>query len=358
MAGGLAPRAPERGRVRPGRDIPGDGRDARAPRGGMNETADLLPRFLCRTGPKDQNRPALVGVSGGVDSAVLLDLLQRAGFRQTIVAHFHHGLRGREADRDAELAGQLAQSCGAKFVLGRGQTRRRAEQTKESTEEAARGLRRAFLARTAKKHGAEVVFLAHHAGDAAETMLFHLARGGGRRGLGSLRSGADLADGVVIVRPLLGFTRAEIEAYAQARRLRWREDKSNRSRAFTRNRLRHDVFPALARAVGHDPVPVMARTGEILAAEDAWMESLVEDEARPAQLDVRALRRKPVAHQRRLLRAWLRRRTAKDIDFETIERARAVVLSDDQPAKTNLPGGHHLRRRAGKLFVEKPRRAK
>jgi tRNA(Ile)-lysidine synthase len=324
----------------------------------MKKAADLLPRFLRRVSAKDKNQAALVGVSGGVDSVVLLDLLQRAGFAEVFVAHFHHGLRGKEADRDAEFVRELAKGADARFVLGRGKTRARAKLTKASIEEAARALRREFFAHATMKHGATVVFLAHHAGDVAETVLFHLARGGGRRGLGSLRAEADLVEGVVIKRPLLAFTRAEIEAYARARKLRWREDKSNYSREFTRNRLRHDVFPALARAVGHDPVPVMARAGEILAAEDEWMESLVDAEARPAQLDTRALRRKPAAHQRRLLRAWLRRRLAGDLDFDTIERARAVALSEGQPAKTNLPGGHHLRRRAGKLFVEKTHRAK
>ena len=324
----------------------------------MKKAADLLPRFVRRVGTKNKKAPVMVGVSGGVDSVVLLDLLQRAGFSRLIVSHFHHGLRGKDAERDAEFVRQLAKDADMKFVLGRGKTRARAKLTKASIEEAARALRREFFAHVAMKHGAAVVFLAHHAGDAAETMLFHLARGGGRRGLGSLRTEADLVEGVVIIRPLLGFTRAEVETYAKARKLRWREDKSNRSDEFTRNRVRHAVLPALQRAVGHDPVPVMARAGEILAAEDEWMESLVAAEARATQLDVRALRGKPVAQQRRLLRAWLRARSGNEIDFETIERARQVAQSNDQPAKTNLPRGQHLRRRAGKLFVEKPPRAK
>jgi len=324
----------------------------------MKKAADLLPRFVRRVGAKDKKAPVIVGVSGGVDSVVLLDLLQGAGFAKVIVAHFHHGLRGKDADRDAEFVREVAKRADMKFVLGRGKTRDRAKRTKSSIEEAARALRREFFAHVAMKHGAAVVILAHQAGDAAETMLFHLARGGGRRGLGSLRAEADLTEGIVIIRPLLAFTRAEIETYAKARKLRWREDKSNRSDEFTRNRLRHAVLPALQRAVGHDPVPVMARAGEVLSAEDEWMESLVADDARAAQLDVRALRRKPLAHQRRLLRAWLRERTGKEIDFDTVERAREVALSDEQPAKTNLPRGHHLRRRAGKLFVEKPPRAK
>jgi tRNA(Ile)-lysidine synthase len=324
----------------------------------MKKAADLLPRFVRRLGAKDKEAPVIVGVSGGVDSVVLLDLLQRAGFAKVFVAHFHHGLRGKDADRDAEFVRELAKVVDAKFVPGRGKTLVRAKRTKASIEEAARALRREFFAHAARKHGADVVFLAHHANDAAETMLFHLARGGGRRGLGSLRAEADLVEGVVIRRPLLAFTRSEIEKYAKARKLRWREDKSNRSDEFTRNRVRRGVLPALERAVGHDPVPVMARAGEILSAEDEWMESLVADEALSAQLEVRAFRRKPLAHQRRLLRAWLAHRTKGAVDFETIEAARALGLSDTQPAKINLPRAYHLRRRAGKLFVERANRPK
>lgn len=299
-------------------------------------------------------KPVLVGVSGGLDSVVLLDLLQRAGFRRLVVAHFHHGLRGKEADRDAEFVRGLAAAAGAAFQLGRGNTRTRASRNRESVEEAARHLRRRFFARAAAKHGAAAVYLAHQANDAAETMLFHLARGSGRRGLGSLRDDAPLEkSGAKIVRPLLGFTRAEITAYARGRKLAWREDESNASREFTRNRLRRDVLPALARAVGHDPVPAMARAAEILAAEEDWLDEVVAGQAGGKQLEVRTLRGKPVAHQRRLLRAWLGARAGNGIDFDMIEAARAMALHYDKPSKLNLPRGQHLRRRAGSLFVER-----
>jgi len=324
----------------------------------VKKAADLLPRFLRRisgVSPAD----AVVGVSGGVDSVVLFDLLRRAGFARLIVAHFHHGLRGREADRDAAFVRKLAADAGVVFAPGRGQARTRATTNKESLEEAARQLRRRFFARVAKKHSAVTVFLAHHANDAAETMLFHLARGTGRRGLGSLRAAAPLENSTAtIVRPLLGFTRDEILDYARARKLAWREDRSNKSRAFTRNRLRRDVLPALAKAVGHDPVPGMARAAEILASEEEWLESLVASEAQSAQLDVRSLRHQPVAHQRRLLRAWLAARTKSAIDFKTVEAARTLALDYDTPSKLNLPRAHHLRRRAGKIFVERARRTK
>jgi len=325
----------------------------------MKKAADLLPRFLERVCQVPRSGPVVAGVSGGVDSVVLLDLLRRAEFRKLVVAHFHHGLRGKAADRDAAAVRKLAAEDGAVFVLGRGQTRARAAQRRESIEEAARKLRRAFFGRTAKKHGAKTVLLGHHAGDAAETVLFHLARGGGSRGLSSLREHSGLeGTEAQIVRPLLGFMRREIEDYAEARHLSFCQDETNASRTHTRNRLRHDVLPALAAAVGHDPVPALARAAEILAAEDDWLEDLVHERAGAVQIETRLLRREPVALQRRWLRAWLRARTGSEMSFEMVEGARAVALSNDKPAKMNLPRGCHLRRRAGKLFVERAKETK
>lgn len=322
----------------------------------MKKAADLLPRFLARIQDLPKSAPMVAGISGGIDSVSLLHLLRRAGFRKLVVAHFHHGLRGEAADRDADFVRKLAADAGATFVLGRGQTRTRAARNRESLEEAARKLRRAFLGRTAKKHGAKLVFLGHHAGDAAETVLFHLARGGGSRGLSSLRerSTLDRTD-VEIIRPLLGFTRTEISAYAKAEGLVFHEDETNASRNHTRNRLRHDSLPSLAAAVGNDPVPALARAAEILAAEDDLLEALVGERAQSARIETGKLRHEPLALQRRWLRAWLRARTGGEIDFTALERARELALSNDQPAKMNLPRGFHLRRRAGKLFVERAR---
>ena len=322
----------------------------------MKKAADLLPRFLQRVRHLPRTAPVIAGVSGGIDSVALLDLLRRAEFRKLAVAHFHHGLRGKAADRDAEFVRALAGETGDPFIAGRGQTRVRAARKRESIEEAARKLRRAFFARAAKKYGATIVFLGHHAGDAAETVLFHLARGGGSRGLSSLRGQSPLdRSGITIVRPLLGFTRQEIAAYAVARRLSFCEDETNNSRAHTRNRLRHDVMPALAEAVGHNPVPALARAAEILAAENDFLDEWAHARASSTQIETRRFAREPLALQRRWLRAWLRERTGSEIDFETVERARDLALSNESPAKMNLPRGWHLRRRAGKLFVERTR---
>lgn len=319
----------------------------------MKKAADLLPRFAAGVAHIAPDAPAVVGVSGGCDSVVLLDLLRRAGFTHLVVAHFHHGLRGKAADDDERHVAKLARDCGLPSVAGRGMTRERAARKRETIEEAARKLRRAFFARTAKKHGAATIFLAHHANDAAETALFHLARGSGLRGLAALRPLSPLeGSNAQIARPLLGFTRAEIERYAKSRRLAFRNDASNLSREHTRNRIRLDVLPALATAVGFDPVPCMARATALLADDLEWIEQIASHGAQDAQIDLRRFRALHTAHQRRLLRAWLLDRTGRESDSATIERARALAASDTAPAKINLPGGRHLRRRAGKLFVE------
>lgn len=319
------------------------------------KNGDLLPRFAARLGKSAPAGPAVVAVSGGADSVTLLDLLVRSGFRGLHVAHFDHGLRGARGADDARFSEGLAEELGLPFLRGRGDTRARARKNHESIEEAARALRRAFLARAARRTGSKTVFLGHHANDVAETVLFHLCRGTGARGVGSLRFSSPLGNsGATIVRPLLGFSRAEIGRYAQERGLRWRTDETNASREHTRNRMRLDALPVLAAAAGVDPVPALARAAEIFAAEDDWLEALVAEDARAETLDVRALRQMPPARQRRLLRAWLRRGAGLEIDFESAERALGLADPRATAAKLNLPRGHHLRRKAGKLFVQRP----
>lgn len=322
----------------------------------MNKAADLLPRFTERVADLPRHAPALVAVSGGVDSVVLLDLLHRAGFTGLVVAHYHHGLRGAEADRDAEHVRRVARIYKFPFVTARGRTRQRAQQHRESLEEAARHLRRNFLSRAAKKHHAARIFLGHHAGDVAETMLFHLARGSSPRGLAALRQRAPLDHtGIILDRPLLDFTREEISTYAADRKLSFVEDASNQSPAHTRNRLRHDVLPALADAIGFDPAPPMSRLADILAAEESWWTEQIAQRANSATIDLREFRPLHLAVQRRWLHAWIKKHTGRDPGYDTVEQARHLALSTAAPAKINLPGNHHLRRRQGRLFVEKGR---
>ncbi|HEY5976038.1 MAG TPA: tRNA lysidine(34) synthetase TilS, partial [Geobacteraceae bacterium] len=142
-------------------------------------------------------------------------------------------------------------------------------------EEAGREARYAFLREVATRHGAQVIALAHHADDQAETLLMRLLRGAGGSGLAGMRPGS--ADGQ-LVRPLLACSRAEIEAYLRGRGLTWREDSSNRDLNFLRNRVRHELLPLLAT---YNPAVAerLATTATALAGDELLLTKGVEEAA-------------------------------------------------------------------------------
>lgn len=172
----------------------------------------------------------VVAVSGGVDSVVLLDLLKRQAGLDLVVAHFNHGIRGRQSDADARFVADLAADAGLKFELGRGNL------GPNASEAAARRARYAFLRRVRKKYHAEAIVTAHQRDDLIETALINLLRSGGIRSLTSLRSRPGLA------RPLLGVPKSRLLAYARRAGLSWREDSTNQDARYLRNYLRLKVL--------------------------------------------------------------------------------------------------------------------
>ena len=175
----------------------------------------------------------LVAVSGGVDSVVLLDFLVRF-FRNKngqkwleenlIVAHFEHGIRGEESKQDLKFVEELAAKYGVKFEFENGNL------GENSSEEQARNARYNFLRKIAKRENA-IIFTAHHKNDLAETFALNLARGGGWRAVACF-------DSPDIERPFLRFSKSEILKMAKQRGLVWREDSTNFSQKYTRNRIR------------------------------------------------------------------------------------------------------------------------
>lgn len=184
-------------------------------------------RSRCLRYNKAMKKCLVVAVSGGVDSVVLLDLLANSQFPtlnlRLIVAHFDHGIRDDSA-QDARFVADLAHQYGMQFETKREQLGAGA------SEDVARKRRYAFLRSVAEKYDAPIV-TAHHMNDCAETIAINLLRGTGWRGVAVLASDD-------IVRPLLGRTKTEIIAYAKKHQLKWREDSTNASDAYLRNRLR------------------------------------------------------------------------------------------------------------------------
>ncbi len=296
----------------------------------------------------------LIGVSGGRDSVALLHQLVAAGFKKLVVCHLDHSLRAESAD-DASFVADLAAKHGLESIVGRQDVAARAKRRRQSLETAGREARYGLFVQTARNQDCPRLFLAHHADDQVETLLFNLFRGSAAGGLAGMRPlTTRTIDGFAlqISRPLLGVWREEIDAYIAKHRLDFRDDLSNTDLQHTRNRLRHEIIPAIERAWGRDIRRAVWRAADILRAEDDLLANLVATAELPSELSTRELQAQPVALQRRLIHAWLKAREISNIGYEEVEAVRALLI--ERRAKANLPGGWHARRREKKLFLEPP----
>jgi tRNA(Ile)-lysidine synthase len=212
---------------------------------------------------RSSTAPLLVAVSGGADSTALLiglhNLSRDLGLRLQ-AAHLHHGLRGAEADADLEAVRALCGRLGVPLTAARWDTRARLRRRGLSGQAGLRTLRREFLLAAARRAGARAIVTAHTADAQLETLLMRLARGTGLRGAPGMRPALATGDGqggrMRWLKPLLGATRAEIEADLVRAGQTWCEDRSNRDPRDARSRVRHEAVPALVRALlpGLDPV--------------------------------------------------------------------------------------------------------
>ncbi len=183
------------------------------------------------------NDKLLLTVSGGVDSMVMMSLTAAAGYHFG-VAHCNFQLRGAESDEDKVLVENEARRYGAEFYNKRFDTVGEMERTGESMEMAARRLRYAWFKELCEEHGYTAIVIAHHGNDSIETFFINLLRGTGLRGL----TGISTQIGH-IVRPMMFATRKDIHDYALAHRIPYREDSSNHSTKYLRNRVRLGVVP-------------------------------------------------------------------------------------------------------------------
>ena len=208
----------------------------------------------------------IVGVSGGVDSMTLADMLHRQGCVEFAVAHCNFHLRGEESDDDAEFVRNWCETKGVKFHHIDLDTFGYARSRKASIEMAARELRYGWFASLCREYGYGAVAIAHNANDNAETLILNLVRGTGLRGICGMQElstqnvesttelaaalgcpKADFPETLKIWRPLLGMTRDQIEGYAHKHGLSWREDRTNKDTEYKRNLIRNEIIPLLER---------------------------------------------------------------------------------------------------------------
>lgn len=301
-------------------------------------------------------RTILAACSGGTDSLALLDILislrERDGAR-IVCAHYDHGIRGEESRGDALFVENFCRTHDILCVIEAGDVPRYARMHKHSIETAARICRYDFLRRVCAEHHCDVIAVAHHADDLAETVLMRILRGTGLTGLAAMR----VRDGD-LVRPLLSVTRAEIEAYAAERGLMPRHDATNDAMEPLRNRVRHQLMPLLAAHYNPAVRDALTRLSILAAEEDDLLAGLaaktLADAARPDGLSLQVLRSLHPALQRRVLRLFWARETGtpENLAYVHGEDLRRLLAADGA-VRCVMPRGYCAYARYGRLVLQR-----
>jgi tRNA(Ile)-lysidine synthase len=300
-----------------------------------------------------------VAVSGGADSVALLRVL--AELRQELgivlsVAHFHHAIRGAEADADQQFVADMAERLGLELRLGSGDAPAWAREHKLSLETAARDLRHRWFARLMAENLADKIATAHTLDDQAETVLMRIIRGAGTRGLAGI---APWHKEKSLVRPLLQATRAEVEEYLKALGQTWRNDLSNQDLTHTRNRVRRQLLPLLESDFNPAIRQTLAELAEVARGEEEfWSKERSQVLARllrrgkPSRdgrsnatsvgetwaLELGGFRALPTAMQRQVLQA-AGAEIGQTFDFGHIEELRELAAVGKKGKPVQLPGG-------------------
>lgn len=316
----------------------------------------------------------VVGYSGGQDSTCLLHVLR--GRRQDVVAvHVDHGLRPESASEAERIAGLARTMVASVEVVRVDVAAYRANLPRWSLQQAARAARYQALAAVAKKYLARAVMVAHTSDDQAETVLLNLLRGSGLRGLAGMPPdellplsalgppvpGLDVPESVRLARPLLAVSRPTTLAYCVEEGLTIVEDASNQTRAYTRNRVRLDLLPALEQ-FNPGIRQILSRTADLVAEDLAALDSVVEalhgELAEPVDAGLRygldRWRAQPRALQRRLLRRGLARLvgTLVDVRSAPIDDALELLRTGSPDQTYHLPYGVELRLGRGSFVLQ------
>lgn len=236
----------------------------------VSKVEKALSRF-CMIVPEDR---VLVALSGGGDSVALLYCLLELSKKRDFslaCAHLHHGIRGAEADRDEAFCRELCEKEGLFLAVEHRDIPRLAKERGISQELCGREERYAFFERVCEEYDLTKIATAHHLGDNAETNLLHLIRGTGLEGL----RGIEPCRGRII-RPLLLVSKEEIEAFLEERKLSFREDSSNLSDAYTRNKIRSRVIPVL-KELNPSFEEGIFRMNELILAENDYLEKCAKE---------------------------------------------------------------------------------
>lgn len=301
-----------------------------------NAFVDKVYAFVQENELFTSNDHLLVGVSGGADSMALLHCLGQwpeYGLRISVV-HIHHGLRGRDADRDAFLVKRYCDQNLFPYFQQRVDVAAIAEEQHISIETAGRNIRYDTFEEIRRRVGADYILTAHTASDQIETVLMHLVRGCGTDGLSGIPMKRDL-----IRRPLLCCTRAEVEDYCIKNHVIYTEDESNYDMQFTRNRVRHEVIPML-RELNPSVDAALLRVSQHSAEDANLLRSLALETLKTAECED-GWNIAPFLSQSQPIRRRMIAAILKDASVPSIEETHIVAvdhLLKTGKGKASLPG--------------------
>lgn len=294
-----------------------------------------LERFLRRYDMVQPGDTVICAVSGGADSVALLFALYLLRDKLSITvsaSHFNHHLRGEESDRDECFVRRLCDRLDVQLYLGGEQV----TAGKKGLEAAARDARYSFLRKLSGK-----IATAHTADDNAETVLMHMVRGTGLRGLGGITPVCGN-----LIRPMLSITRDEIITFLAEYHLDYVQDSSNDTEVFLRNRLRHCVMPLLKAEN-----PSLAENMSEMALRLRQDEEVLQSLSTGVEINASALRQAPAALRSRAMSAFLERCGVPEPEAQHIAMLEKLVFSTKPSAEAYFPGGITVRREYGCLTV-------
>jgi tRNA(Ile)-lysidine synthase len=304
----------------------------------------------------------LIAVSGGADSVTLAHVLHTLAIDYRVrmaIAHLNHGLRRKDADRDAEFAADIARRLDLPFYAAKKDVRQFQQNAHLSLEEAARKLRYQFFDEICARYGYNKIAVGHNSNDNAELVLMNLLRGSGPLGLSGI---APVRDGKV-VRPLIHLKRSEIDDYIAERKLAFVVDTSNADPSFRRNRIRHHLIPELEKAYNPAIIKTLNRLANIMQAENLWFENSLRQDFNnctavqgpgTVSIDLDRFDGLAAAVRRRILRRAILT-VKKDLRRITLAHIDAVLnLVDKRPGlgRLHLPDGIRVVLKAAKLTID------
>jgi tRNA(Ile)-lysidine synthase len=292
----------------------------------VSDLPERIEESICKRGLLRRGQSLLIAVSGGVDSMVLLHILRELARKYSwrlTVAHLNHCLRGRSSNADERLVIRVAHGLRARVVVERADVKTVAVKEKISIEMAARKVRHDFLSRTASRLKIQTIALAHHADDQLELFFLRLFRGSGSEALAGMKwQNASPANArIKLIRPLLEQPKSELLKFASENEIPFREDASNASLDFQRNRIRHKLLPLLRRHYQPALDRTILRVMDIVGAESEFIRQTAKQVLADERTSRFAFNEQPIAIQRCLIQLQLQRGKIAP-DFELIESLR------------------------------------